>query len=102
MCDRRDAEIVFTPTLGDTEEEAGRDGRVYLPSIVVQVSDATEAAVDAIDDELDTQLSSAINAFNTAPTTEGAGQVAGSAQDLSDALDDIAKPNTISNACGCV
>lgn len=74
----------------DKEEEAGRDGRVYLPSIVVQVSDATEAAVDAIDDELDTQLSSAINAFNTAPTTESAGQVAASAQDLSDALDDIA------------
>ncbi len=56
----------------DKEEEAGRDGRVYLPSIVVQVSDATEAAVNAIDDELDTQLSSAINAFNAAPTTESA------------------------------
>ncbi|HCS62781.1 MAG TPA: hypothetical protein DIW64_01075 [Cellvibrio sp.] len=74
----------------DKEEEVGRDGRVYLPSIVVQVSDATEAAVNAIDDELDTRLSSAINTFNAAPTIESAGQVAGSAQDLSDALDDIA------------
>lgn len=74
----------------DREEEAGRDGRVYLPSIVVQVSDATESAINAIDDELDRQLSSAINAFNTTPTIENAGLVAGSAQDLSDALDDIA------------
>lgn len=77
----------------DKEEEDGRDGRVYLPSIVVQVSDATEAAVNAIDDELDTQLSSAINAFNSAATTENAGQVAASAQDLSEALDDIANQN---------
>ncbi len=74
----------------DKEEEAGRDGRVYLPSIVVQVSDATESAINAIDDELDTQLSGAINAFNAAATAESAGQVAVSAQDLSDALDDIA------------
>lgn len=77
----------------DKEEEAGRDGRVYLPSIVVQVSDATESAINAIDDELDTQLSSAINAFNAAATAERAGLVAGSAQDLSDALDDIANQN---------
>lgn len=74
----------------DTEEEAGRDGRVYLPSIVVQVSDAAEAAINAIDDELDTQLSGAINTFNSAPAIGSAQQVVGSAQDLSDALDDIA------------
>ncbi len=74
----------------DQEEEAGRDGRVYLPSILVQVSEATEAAVDAIDDELDTRLSGAINGFNATPTSQSAGQVAASAQDLSDALDDIA------------
>lgn len=74
----------------DQEEEAGRDGRVYLPSIVVQMSDATESAIKAIDDELDTQLSSAINVFNARPNLENAGQVVGSAQDLSDVLDDIA------------
>lgn len=76
--------------LHDREEEEGRDGRVYLPNLVLQVSDATEAAINAIDDELDTQLSSAINVFNAAPSLESAGQVANSAQDLSDALDDIA------------
>ena len=76
--------------LHDREEEEGRDGRVYLPNLVLQVSDATEAAINAIDDELDTQLSSAINTFNAAPSLESAGQVANSAQDLSDALDDIA------------
>lgn len=74
----------------DREEETGRDGRVYLPSIVVQISDATEAAVNASDDELDTRLSSAIDAFNAAPGSASAGQVAATAQDLSDALDDIA------------
>ncbi len=74
----------------DREEDAGRDGRVYLPSIVVQVSDATESAISAIDDELDTQLSSAINTFNARPNLENAGLVAASAQDLSDVLDDIA------------
>lgn len=76
--------------LHDREEEEGRDGRVYLPNLVLQVSDATEAAINAIDDELDTQLSSAINTFNAAPSLESAGQVANSAQDLSNALDDIA------------
>lgn len=74
----------------DTEEEAGRDGRVYLPTIVVQVSDATETALDAIDDELDTQLSFAINAFNSLPTQANMGLVAGSASELRDVLDDIA------------
>jgi len=74
----------------DKEEEEGRDGRVYLPSLVVQVSDATETAVDAIDDDLDTQLSSAVDAFNSAPTAASAGLIADSADELRDTLDDIA------------
>ncbi|MDF3014306.1 MAG: hypothetical protein K0Q78_2510 [Cellvibrio sp.] len=74
----------------DTEEEEGRDGRVYLPTLVVQISDATETAIEAMDDELDVQLSNAINAFNAMPGTESAAQIAESAQELSDALDDIA------------
>lgn len=76
--------------LHDREEEDGRDGRVYLPNLVLQVSDATEAAINAIDDELDTQLSGAINTFNVFPGVESAEQVASSARDLSDVLDDIA------------
>jgi len=74
----------------DEEEETGRDGRVYLPSLVIQVSEATETAVEAMDDNLDTQLSNAVDAFNAAPGIEGAAQIAASAQELSDALDDIA------------
>lgn len=74
----------------DKEEEEGRDGRVYLPSLVVQLSDATETAVDAIDDDLDAQLSSAVDAFNAAPTIESAGLIANSAEELRDTLDDIA------------
>ncbi|HSC66892.1 MAG TPA: conjugal transfer protein TraF, partial [Cellvibrio sp.] len=66
----------------EEEEEAGRDGRVYLPSIIVQVSEATESAVDAADDELDVQLSAAVDAFNSAPTTTSAGLVADSATEL--------------------
>jgi hypothetical protein len=74
----------------DEEEEAGRDGRVYLPSLVVQISEATETALEAMDDNLDTQLSNAVDTFNAAPSLEGAAQIAASAQELSDALDDIA------------
>jgi hypothetical protein len=74
----------------DSEEEAGRDGRVYLPTMVVQVSDATETAVDAIDDNLDTQLSAAINTFNARPTFANMDSVASSAEALRNALDDIA------------
>ncbi|HEY8938982.1 MAG TPA: conjugal transfer protein TraF [Cellvibrio sp.] len=74
----------------EEEEEAGRDGRVYIPNIVVQVSDGAQSAIDAVDDELDTQLSNAINQFNDAPLQASAGLIRDVATDLRDVLDDIA------------
>lgn len=74
----------------DEEEETGRDGRVYLPTLVAQVSEGAESAIDAIEDELDTQLSNAINQFNNAPLQATAGLIRDVATDLRDVLDDIA------------
>ncbi len=71
------------------EEEEGRDGRVYLPSLIVQVSDGAQDAVDAVEDELDIQLSNAVNQFNSAPLQTSAGLVRDVATDLRDLLDDI-------------
>ena len=76
--------------LHDREEEEGRDGRVYLPTIIVQVSEGTDAAIDAVEDELDTQLSNAINRFNAEPVEASAGLIRDVAIDLRDVLDDIA------------
>ena len=64
----------YTPALlafHNREEEEGRDGRVYLPSLIVQVSDGAQDAVDAVEDELDIQLSNAVNQFNNAPLQTG-------------------------------
>ncbi|PUA27270.1 MAG: hypothetical protein B0W54_11755 [Cellvibrio sp. 79] len=74
----------------EEEEEAGRDGRVYIPNIVVQVSEGAQSAIDAVEDELDTQLSNAINQFNDAPIQASAGLIRDVATDLRDVLDDIA------------
>lgn len=74
----------------DKEEEEGRDGRVYLPNLIVQFSEGTESAIDAVEDELDTQLSSAIEQFNDAPVAATAGLIRDVATDLRDVLDEIA------------
>ena len=74
----------------DGEEEDSRDGRVYVPNIVGQISSASESAINAIDDELDLQLSSAVNEFNITNSTAAAGSVSNTSKDLRDILDDIA------------
>lgn len=83
----------YNPALlafNDKEEEEGRDGRVYLPNIVVQVTDGVDSAIDAVDEELDTQLSNAVDQFNNAPVQATAGLIRDVATDLRDVLDDIA------------
>lgn len=74
----------------DKEEEEGRDGRVYIPNLVVQFSEGTTSAIDAVEDELDTQLSSAIEQFNDTPVEATAGLIRDVATDLRDVLDEIA------------
>jgi hypothetical protein len=74
----------------DLDEDESRDGRVYLPSIVGQLSSATESAINVLDDELDVQLSAAINDFNASASTPAAAAVSAAAKELRSALDDIA------------
>lgn len=72
------------------DEDKTRDGRVYFPTIVAQVANTVESAVEAVDDNLDTELSDAVGAFNNQPSTTTAGLVAASAHDLRKVLDKIA------------
>jgi len=73
----------------DLEEEQSRDGRVYLPNLVAQISGATEDTINASDDELDIQISNSIDAFNAAPTTENATAIVDRSRELRNLLDDI-------------
>ena len=74
----------------DLDEEESRDGRVYFPSLVGQVSSAAESAINTLDDELDVKLSAAVNNFNASANTQAAAAVSSSTKELRSALDDIA------------
>ena len=80
------------------DEDTTKDGRVYFPTLVVQTSDTVKSAVDAVDDELDTKLSNAVDAFNATPNTTTAGTVAAGATDLRKVLDKIANKDLTANA----
>ncbi len=79
------------------DEDKTRDGRTYFPTMVVQATDTVDSAVNAVDDELDTKLSNAVNAYNALKTAASAGAVATSAQDLRKVLDDIANKDVTIN-----
>ncbi|RYZ85345.1 MAG: hypothetical protein EOO68_30365, partial [Moraxellaceae bacterium] len=73
----------------DGDEDKTRDGRGYFPTIVVQAANTIDAAIEAVDENLDTELSNAVGAFNTQPDGTTAGVVTSSAHDLRDVLDEI-------------
>lgn len=79
------------------DEDKTRDGRFYFPTLVVQASNTVESAQNAVDDELDTKLSEAVNNFNALRTPESAGPVATSAGDLREVLDEIANKDLTIN-----
>lgn len=79
------------------DEDKTRDGRTYFPTMVVQATDTVDSAYDAVDDELDTQLSNAVNAYNSLRTAASAGTVATSANDLREVLDEIANKDVAIN-----
>jgi hypothetical protein len=79
------------------DEDKTRDGRTYFPTMVVQVSDTADSAVNAVDDKLDSKLSSAVNTYNSQRDATSAGQVATSAMDLRKVLDDIANKDLTIN-----
>ncbi len=71
------------------QEEDTRHGRVYLPTMVSQVSNSVEDVVDVLEDDLDDQLSEAITAYN-ADANQGTAQgVSLASRDLQSAILDI-------------
>lgn len=80
------------------DEDKTRDGRTYFPTLVVQASDTADSAINAIDDELDSKLSSAVNSYNSLRNAASAGLVAASATDLRKVLDDIANKDLTINS----
>lgn len=73
----------------DGAEEDTRNGRVYLPVMVVQLSESVNDTVDVVDEELDTQLSSAINTFNADRNLVNAQSVADTSRDLLDGINQV-------------
>jgi F plasmid transfer operon, TraF, protein len=74
----------------DGDEDKTLDGRVHLPSIVLQAANTIESALEAVDDNLDTELSTAITSYNADNSAANAGLVATSSAALRDVLDKIA------------
>jgi hypothetical protein len=75
------------------EEEDSRNGRVYLPSVVAQVSDSVEDTIDIIDEDLDDALEGTIDALNAidqgddiAAFRAQAAAVSAAASDVEDAV----------------
>lgn len=79
------------------DEDKTRDGRTYFPTMVVQATDTVDSAINAVDDELDSKLSSAVNSYNSLQTAASAGAVATSAGDLRKVLDEIANKDVAIN-----
>lgn len=72
------------------DEDDSRDGRFYMPMILVQASESVEAAAEAYDDNLEDDLSNAVDLYNQGQAQAAAEGVSTVATDLRAALDDIA------------
>jgi hypothetical protein len=79
------------------DEDKTRDGRVYFPTAVAQLSNTTDSAINAVNDELDLKLSNAVGWFNSTPTSAAANSVATSAGNLRTALNKIANKDLTAN-----
>lgn len=75
--------------LHDKDEDDSRDGRFYMPMILVQASDTVETAAQAYDDNLDQDLSDAVALYNQGDFQTAATDVSQVATDLRTALNDI-------------
>ena len=73
---------------GDEDETS--NGRIVYPTALAIVSDAGEATVDIVEDDLDQRITDAVNAFNAAPTDTAASQgLLDALQDFDQAIEDI-------------
>lgn len=88
--------VFYNPALlalHDGDEDSTRDGRVFLPIVVLQASGAYNEAVDIADQNLDGALSNAVDNFNANPDAASAGEVSAALTDLDGAIDDLANEN---------
>lgn len=72
------------------DEDKTRDGRTYFPTLVVRAADTVNSALKAVDDNLDSTLSNAINTYNINSSSSNAALVAQGSRDLREVLDEIA------------
>jgi hypothetical protein len=72
------------------DEDDSRDGRFYMPILLVQASDSVETAADAYDDNLEDRLSQAVGLYNQGQAQAAASGVSNVARDLRRTLNDIA------------
>lgn len=85
--------IFYNPALlalHDGDEDSSRDGRLFVPIVILQASGAYSEAVDIADQDLDGALSSAVDNFNANQDAASAGQVSAALTDLDGAIDDLA------------
>lgn len=71
------------------DEDDSRDGRFYMPMILVQASESVETAAEAYDDDLEDNLSSAVNLYNQGQAQAAAEEVSNVATDLRTTLNDL-------------
>lgn len=85
--------VFYNPALlsfHDGKEEDTRDGRLFVPIVVLQASGAYNEAVDIAEQDLDGALSDSVSEFNASPDAANATQVSAALTDLNGAIDDIA------------
>jgi len=70
-------------------EEDTKDGRFIFPAFTVQASENLDPAASAVEDDLDTSLSNAVNAYNANPSAATAAPVATFARDLEEVLREL-------------
>ena len=84
--------------LHEEREQDSRDGRFVFPNLVAQADNSAEGVADAVTNELDQQLADAVNAFNSDPTQQTAGEVVSSSRELQTLLDDLANTDITADA----
>jgi hypothetical protein len=81
----------------ETRKLPEHNGRFYVPTLVVQASDTVTSVLNALDNNLDTKLSNAINNFNKLQIANSAALVSTSAIDLREVLNKIANKDLTIN-----
>lgn len=79
------------------DEDRSQDGRHYLP-VSAHLSESAKTAADAIDSGLEDRLSSAVEAFNQAPSADAARFGEETALDLRQAMLDLKDTNLYADA----